>query len=476
MKNSIISVKTKRTQWVLMKVNRLLISVFFILSLTTYAKGQEDVLKIKAKEALKLLETSKPVPVKRTESPDAQWFPDAGFGLFMHWGIHSVAAIDASWGMMKNTEYKPDDTDYIDRAYYSLLWQFHPENYDPDKWIKAAKDAGMTYAVLTAKHHDGYTLWPSEYGYLGTKQYMDGRDLLKPYVEACRKYGMKVGFYFSPRDWSYPGFPVSMDGKVAAANPRSPEQNKHDFEKFYEYTTGQISELLTRYGKIDILWFDGHEWPNIKDPHTEKVFAWVRELQPGIIINNRWDNATQAGDFGTPENTVPGEAPEGWWESCLMLGKHWGYSPGPTLKPTSWVIGNLVNVRSLGGNVLLNVGPAPYGTMQPEYYERTNELAKWMVHSKQSLIGAAPFKTWNKISNVPITRKGKDWYLHVLPGKFTEIHMKTDSKPVSVRMLETNKSVNFKKKGDTLFFDFPRTSNGLDDVIVITWKVAPEGY
>jgi alpha-L-fucosidase len=451
--------------------------LLLILILPFIVKGQEDVNIQKAHDALELLKTVKPVPVVRTNNPDAQWFPDAGFGLFMHWGIHSVAAIEPSWAMMKNlpwrkgTKVEKEDSLYLDRAYYSLLWQFHPENYDPDKWIKAAKDAGMTYAVLTSKHHDGYKLWPSEYGHLSTKQYLEGRDLLKPYVDACRKYGLKVGLYFSPRDWSYPGYPVSMDWNNRYINPETGEQARYNFEKFFEYTTGQLSEILTRYGKIDILWFDGMGWDKIKDVHAELIYAWVRKLQPGIIINNRWDSH---GDFSTPETFVPEKAPEGWWESCLQWGKHWGYSPGPTLKSDSWVMEKLVLARSLGGNILLNIGPAPDGTMQPEYYEHTADLARWMTHSKKSLIGAGPVKNWKEICNVPITRKDKEWYLHLLPGKQQELRLKTDLKPVSVKLLQTNESVKYRRKGNSILFDLPNISNGLDDVIVITWKEAPK--
>jgi alpha-L-fucosidase len=304
--------------------NLLLFSILLCMSSISFnVNGQEELLKQKADEALKLIRTVNSIPVEPTRHPEAQWFPDAGLGLFVHWGIHSVAALEPSWAMMKNLQWGDGDTSYFYPNYYSLLWRFHPENYDPDKWIKAAKDAGINYAVLTSKHHDGYALWPSEYTNLGTKKYMNGRDLLKPYVDACRKNGMKVGFYFSQRDWSYPGFPVSMDfrqyGKPEYINRcRTDEQNQYDFDKFFEYTTGQLSELLTRYGKIDVLWFDGVEWPNVKDIHTEQVYAWIRALQPGIVINDRWD--AKHGDFITPETFVPEKALDGWWESCLQLG------------------------------------------------------------------------------------------------------------------------------------------------------------
>ncbi|MBK8880868.1 MAG: alpha-L-fucosidase [Bacteroidales bacterium] len=472
----------KRHRKLILNIKQFSSILLLFFSITTAANCQEEVLRQKAHDALSLLKSVKPIAVVRNNNPDAQWFPEAGLGLFMHWGIHSVAALEPSWAMMKNLPWAPDDTAYFDRNYYSLLWRFHPENYDPDRWMKAAKEAGMSYAVITAKHHDGYALWPGEYTNLGTKKYMDGRDLLKPYVEACRKYGLQVGFYFSPRDWSYPGFPVSMDfnnyGNGKRINQRTPEQNQHDYDKFFEYTAGQLSELLTRYGKIDLLWFDAVEWPDVKEMHTEQIYAWIRTLQPGIVINDRWDyggGKAEIGDYITPETFIPEKAPDTWWESCLQWGSSWGYSPNPrSIKTDFWVMENLVKARAMGGNILLNIGPAPDGTMQPEFYERTAELAKWMTHSKKSLIGADPLKSWKEISNVPVTRKDNDWYLHILPGKQEEIWLKTDVRPLKVKLLQTNENIRFKKKGNTLFFDLPEKSNGLNDVIVVTWKDVPK--
>ena len=162
----------------------------------------------------RVIETPLSAPVVMPNpAPGAQWFPDASLGLFMHWGIHSVVGAQPSWDMISYYKYggkvAPPD------KYYALAERFDPQEYDPDQWLKAAKEAGFTYAVLTTKHHDGYALWPSKYG-IGTKQYMGGRDLLKTYVEACRANGLKVGFYFSPRDWHYPGLlhPNEYDARL----------------------------------------------------------------------------------------------------------------------------------------------------------------------------------------------------------------------------------------------------------------------
>ncbi|OFX33761.1 MAG: hypothetical protein A2W90_21995 [Bacteroidetes bacterium GWF2_42_66] len=157
-----------------------------------------------ANEAYELISTIKSQPFIHITHPDAQWFPSAGLGLFMHWGIHSVAALDPSWSMIKNCFWVKCDCPIAPEDYYRLAEDFDPVAYDPEKWVLAAKQADFQYMVLTAKHHDGYCLWPSKYGEWNTGKYMQGRDLLKPYVEACRKYRMKVGFYYSPRDWADP--------------------------------------------------------------------------------------------------------------------------------------------------------------------------------------------------------------------------------------------------------------------------------
>ncbi len=447
-------------------------SIMLILCVTISISATEDQYRAKSLAALTKLESIPAVPFTRTTHPDAQWFPDAGFGLFMHWGIHSVAGIQPSWAMMEGYPYGTDRREFWGKGYYSLLTKFNPDNYDPDLWIKAARDAGMTYAVLTVKHHDGYALWPSEYGSLSTKQYMNGRDLVGPYIEACRKYGLKVGLYFSPRDWGYPGYPVSLVYGKPYVNPRTPEQNRADYEKFYAYTVGQLSEILTRWGKIDLLWFDGMGWAGVNDLRTEKTLAWVRALQPGIVLNDRWDG--RAGDYRTPEVEMPESAPDGWWENCVIWSGHWGYSPDMVIERNEWVLDKLVTIRSWGGNLLLNLGPAPDGAMRPGYYERTAELAAWMAHSRASLIGAGPLRNWKDYSTVPVTRKGATWYLHVLPKHRGAVEIFAVPEPVEVKLLRDGTKLKYTYEGRRIAVALPKElRKGLDDVVAVTWKEAP---
>ena len=226
--------------------------------------------------------------------PDAQWYPEAGLGLFIHWGLASVKDLDISWPMIPGRPLVNKKLDSAEMArvvrekdfnlngklpaitpnqYWAMAKKFDPKHYDPDKWIKAARDAGFKYAVLTARHHEGFALWPSKYGNFNTKNYAGGKDLIKPFVDACRKYGLKVGLYYSPPDWYFdrdymsfiyggayktnPDLPkVDADLNVRTTK-RSEEDTKAHQLAFAAMIKGQVTELLTNYGKIDLLWFDG---------------------------------------------------------------------------------------------------------------------------------------------------------------------------------------------------------------------------
>jgi alpha-L-fucosidase len=409
-----------------------------------------------------------------TNDPGAAWFPHAGFGLFMHWGIHSVAGAQPSWAMIKDYPYGYRKDLYPPEKYWALANRFDPQNYDPEKWVIAAKAAGMTYAVLTTKHHDGYCLWPTKYGKLNTGTYLHGRDLLKPYVDACRKHGLKVGFYFSPRDWSYPGFPQHFDhalrGKPYDLPP--PAENERNFERFYAYTVGQLHELLTRYGRIDVLWWDGMGWPGIRDIHTKQTLAWVRSLQPHIVLNNRWGGV---GDFQTPECHLPKGAPDGWWETCTIWNGHWGYNPNGRFRGNDWVLHQLATARSWGGNLLLNCGPAPDGTMPPGFYERCAELAQWMKHGRVSLLDANELRQWPGFSPVPITRRDKTWYCHLDPSAKSPLVLKGMPLPAETTLLADGRKLAARLEDGNLLVEIPQQERTkLDDVVVLRWNQEPD--
>ncbi len=409
-----------------------------------------------------------------TRHPQAAWYPDAGLGLFVHWGIHSVAGVQPSWAMIKDYPAGGEPAMHPTERYYALAEKFNPRNYDPDIWMAAAAKAGFTYAVLTAKHHDGYALWPTKFGDMGTRQYMNGRDLLKPYIDACRNHGLRVGLYFSPRDWHYPGYPVDDAGfdynKRGQYPPiEDPGKNCRDFEAFYAYTIGQLHELLTSYGQIDVLWFDGMGWHGIEDTYANQTVAWIRSLQPGIVINDRWGGT---GDFTTPEWEFPKGPPQGWWENCIAWNGHWGYNPDGAFQSSEWAMDRLVRAREWGGNFLLNVGPAPDGSMPEGFYERCSELAEWMESNRDAVLGAFP-SPGEERCNMRLTARGKSWYIHIPPGHEGNIELRLVRPPDSLSLLHSGEAIPFvPDENGTVRFAVPTDKRvALDTVAVARWDL-----
>lgn len=371
-------------------------------------------------------------PEVRTSHPDAQWFAERPIGLFIHWGISSVhGGIDLSWPMIKNMG---TGTKVSPREYWALADRFKAENFNAAKWLGAAKDAGFTYAVLTAKHHDGYTLWPTDTSDLGVRTHLPGRDLIQEYVTACRSAGLKVGLYYSGPDWwqdrhvrsfnyrsegpggsnsSLPPIPgrkaLNIEWKEADLTGPSPELRA----QIRAVNRKQLTELLTRYGKIDLLWFDGGTGSDI-------TLEEIRALQPGIVINNRGGLTSSAsgkpwpGDYFTFEHNEPLEQPPGWWEQLRIWNTpNWGYTQKSetSIASTSSILAAVARSRAWGGAILINFGPRPDGSMPDTYYRGMSEFADWMKHHSTAIHGASPVPAGVK-SNVPITTRGTTWYLH----------------------------------------------------------------
>lgn len=424
-------------------------------------------------------------PVFPNPSPGAQWFPTAGLGLFMHWGIHSVAGVQPSWNMIKGYRYAGRNP-HTRKTYYALARKFDPKNYLPIRYLKDCKEAGFTYAVLTARHHDGYAIWPSKYG-IGTKQYLGGRDLVKEYVDACRKAGLRVGLYYSPRDWHYPGqmrdeefVEKTRRQKFVIADSAS---NRREYVRFLGYVMAQIEELLTHYGKIDVLWLDGMGWRGIQEENTEKIYAWIRSLQPDIVINDRWANivdpdnpsgtSVRIGDFVTPfECTKPAYIPYKWWEyeDLWTAGGGWGYDKKGRLRSMGWFFDGFIATRSLGGNFLVNVGPDANGNMHPNFYHKIDSLKAWMIYGRESVFGTQ-ITPGPELSNVPLTCRGADTlYAHVLPRMKAQISIKSLRKPREVVLLRTLKPLQFIWRDGYLHFALPKDERtNMDDVARIVF-------
>ncbi len=376
-----------------------------------------------------------------TAHPDAQWFPDAGLGLFLHWGISSVEGKNISWPMMAMIHDGPvtDPADQQRRIrekdygsltiapvdYWAYAARFNPAKYHPEGWLRTAKEAGFRYVVLTAKHHEGFALWPSAYGDFNTKTYMEGRDLVKEYVAACRKVGLKVGLYYSAPDWYFDKEHIDFTFfNARKTNPWIPKLDyRHErvesipkaspehFKAYAEMTNGQIRELLTRYGTIDVLWFDGRARVG-----KEKIIGIeeIRTLQPGIVINPRMH---KAGDFKTWERHLPDDInlPEGeWGEFCNPWNGAWPYVDKDYMHFNRF-LDDFVRSRSQGINYLVSIGPKGNGDLDYRAYDELKKLKDWMDVNGEATHGVRELGEGESCS-FPAVRKGDVRYVFLMPA------------------------------------------------------------
>lgn len=384
----------------------------------------------------------------RRDADRTEWWTDARFGMFIHWGVYAVPA-RGEWVMHQEK---------IPAQEYALFAdQFKPRRYDPRAWVALAKEAGMKYMVLTSRHHDGFSLFDSKVSNFTAPKTAAGRDLLREYVDACHAAGMKCGFYYSLLDWRYPAY---WDG---------PEKNPAAWADFLKYVHAQVRELMTNYGKIDILWYDGG-WPhNAEAWQSKKLNAMVRRLQPHIIVNNR---SQLPEDFDTPEQEI--KSSDRLWESCMTMNDNWGYVPGNAkYKSTATLVRNLVRCVSGGGNYLLNVGPKPDGTFPVMAQTRLKQIGRWMDVNSESIYGCgrAPFAADEAIGLA--TAKGNTVYLHVFNWPGEELAMSgVNVRVASAKMLATGDRVRVKQDGDRLILSgLPvRAPDPWDSVIALKTK------
>ena len=324
--------------------------------------------------------------------PEAQWFASGGnMGLFIHFGISTVnSKVDLSWGMMANKPWEQKmgvDYTVTPDEYFKLAKEFHPTDYNPEKWIRAIAEAGFTYAVFTTRHHDGFAMWPSQYGEFNTKHYLGGYDFVKLFVQACRKYNIKVCLYYSPPDWYYNRYYMSFHyGSVQGANVMSFHDRPHFDMKhkpaeipnkpmgwedaFTEYVNHQIKELITNYGRIDMLWFDG----SIEQYGKAVSIEEIRKLQPWILVNPRLHHK---GDFETFECRLPENKPNCIWEheAIWAEGPWWAYmEQSKEYRSVEWLLKTYEKVKEWNGNFLINAGPMADGSLPNEVYEKLESL------------------------------------------------------------------------------------------------------
>ncbi len=390
--------------------------LWVLLTVIAAASGRPEGIISKPVEASQLARQ----PAAARDATRMAWWRAARFGLFIHYGLYAVPA--GEWNgrtdygeWIRNNARIPIDT------YDKFRAQFNPTGFDATAWVRLAKQAGMKYIVITTKHHDGFCLFDSKETDFTVMSTPFKRDIMKELSEACRREGMRLGWYYSIMDWHHPDYLPRRDWEQRPATGA-------DFERYVKYMKAQLKELLTNYGKIDILWFDGQWEGTWNNERGRDLYDYVRSLQPDIIINNRVGRAggdfglnrdqEVIGDFGTPEQEIPATGlPGADWETCMTMNDNWGYNRADKhFKPAADLIRKLVDIASKGGNYLLNVGPTAEGVFPPESVDRLQAIGLWMRANGESIYGttASPIEApaWGRITAKAASASNTRLYLH----------------------------------------------------------------
>lgn len=422
-------------------------------------------------------------------------FVEDRFGMFIHWGLYAIPA---------QGEWYRSDKEIPSEVYDKYFSQFNPTDFEPKKWAKAAKEAGMKYMVLTAKHHDGFCLFDTQYTDFNSVKAC-GRDLVREYVEAVREEGLKVGLYFSLIDWRHQDYPKYGDLYHPMRHNEAYKDEIIDFDCYLNFMHGQIEELVSNYGKLDILWFDyaygdlrGETW------RASELVKMVRKYQPDVVMDNRLETSGEgygslvtaepspySGDFVSPEQIIPMEGIRNIngemvpWELCTTMNNNWGYNPtDQNYKPVSMLIRKLVECVSKGGNMILNVGPDAKGAFNEQSKFILSGMGEWMKKNSESIYGCGYAEIakpeWGRY-----TKKDNIIYAHVFepsigplaltgiePGHVESITLLRDGSEVRqgesfiTKVYEETLFISF---GDIPFYTYPLPDN-IDTVLKIVLK------
>jgi len=404
-----------------------------------------------------------------------RWFQDAKFGLFVHWGVYSTLA-DGEWVMHQRRINVPD--------YEKLPGLFNPTQFDPAEWVALAKAAGMKYITITSKHHDGFAMFDSkvsDYDIVDRTPYR--RDVLKLLADECRKQGIKLFFYHSHLDWHHPDYyPRGRTGGDA----RRPDNG--DWNRYLDYMDGQIRELLTQYGDVGGIWFDGWWDKPEADWRLEKTYRLIHELQPAALIGNNHHRLPFPGeDFQMFEKDLPGKNTAGFnadseigllpLETCETINNSWGFNLNDSRhKSTRDLVHYLVRAAGYGANFLLNVGPLPNGRIQPEHATRLQEMGQWLGRNGESIYGTrggpVPPRPWGVT-----TQKGNTVYVHLLDWEDEAIALPAlGGKIASARLLAGGAPVSVREEAGTVLLRMPKAGrDALDTVVAVELAAAGAG-
>ncbi|MCI0707360.1 MAG: alpha-L-fucosidase [Ignavibacteriae bacterium] len=420
-----------------------------------------------------------------------QWWREARFGLFIHWGLYAVPA--GEWnGKTDYGEWIRSQAEIPLEEYDKLVPQFNPVQFNAEEWVRMAKAAGMKYIVITSKHHDGFCLFDlkvTDYDVMSTPF---KRDIIKELSDACKKEGIAFCVYYSIMDWHHPDYLPRRGWE------KQEEPSKEKFDQYVAYMKRQLKELIENYGPLGVLWFDG-EWEQTEYGWSAErgidLYNYVRSLQPSIIVNNRVGVGRSGmqgftregefgGDFGTPEQEVPAMGLPGVdWESCMTMNRHWGYNKhDDDWKSGPELIRTLTDIASKGGNYLLNIGPTAEGTFPPESIERLRSIGQWMEKNSESIYGtsASPFPLlpWGRCTQKTVNGTTL-LYLHVFdwPGDGKLLLSGLLDDPVKAYFLtDASRSVlSFERQGVNLSLHIvAQQRDPVNTVIVLEFPRAPE--
>mgnify|MGYP001159451637 FL=1 len=399
-----------------------------------------------------------------------EWWRDAKFGMFIHWGLYAIPA--GEWKGKKVEKGKIGEwimhsLDIDISEYEKLANEFNPIKFDASKWVKIAKDAGMKYIVITSKHHDGFSLWDSkvsDYDVIDASPYK--RDILMELTNAANEAGIKMCFYYSIMDWHHPDAESPKDYK----HQNNPDANWDNYRE--NYMIPQITELVKKY-KPAVLWFDGEWIPEWTEKQGKDLYKYLMELDPKLIINNRISKAREgmsgmnkyddaAGDFGTPEQEILEETSDYDWESCMTMNDTWGYrKDDDNWKSSEQLIYNLIDVTAKGGNYLLNVGPMANGEIPKESIARLKDIGNWVKINGEAIYSSSRLKPF-KQDNIFFTLSKDEKFIYaILTEEISDGKIKINGflpfEDSEITHLGTNKKVNWEKLSETKFsINFPQ--------------------
>lgn len=351
---------------------------------------------------------------------DGEWFDAARLGMFVHWSHCCQLGCDLSWPLVGGPSIPGVTIPVVPiETYHAGADTFCPQPGAAREWMALARRAGMRYAVLTTKHHDGFALWPTRQTDWSIARTPYAGDLVAEFVEAARAEGLRVGFYFSLPDWHHPDYPALTEADRPYSFGDRRRSEPEAWARFVDVLFGEVRELLTNYGRIDLLWWDLGFERRPDEWRATELEAMCRELQPGILLNDRL--VTGAGDFETPEQFVPPTPPGRRWETCMTMNDSWGYVPDDGhYKSALSLVHTLCEVAGRGGNLLLNVSPTSTGALPPEQVDRLVAIADWMERHGESIVGTTPgVEPWQWYG--PSTRRGDRVYCDLLARPYDTV-------------------------------------------------------